>query len=132
MIDLIENAKTQLEALGYSDVVLKRLDGLTGKEGIVLREVAYTPIERYYDGTSTGDYVYQAIVRRRGQADARETCGEVAAALEDWEPASSNGSYRLNPGGHSVYTYPQELELSESGFYAYEVRMVARIERLEV
>ena len=129
MIDLHERVKTYLESKGFTGVSLKRLDSFTGKEGIVIRAMPKTLVESYYDGVRVYDQPYQIIVRRRSEAEAMETCASIADALEGVILQSANGSFVPHgSSGQQVYTAPQELALEEANFYAWHVRMTARIE----
>lgn len=130
MIDLHERAKAYLEDEGFEGISLKRLDEFTGKEGTVIRSMPGTVIEEYYDGTLIVDQPYQVIVRRRSEADAMQECSDIAEALEGVTLASADQSYvPYGSDGQRVYTAPQELALDEANFYAWHVRMTARIER---
>lgn len=129
MIDLHERAKAYLEAKGFTGISLKRLDSFTGKEGIVIRAMPKTLVESYYDGTAVYDQPYQIIVRRRSEAEAMETCSSIAETLEGVILASARNEYQPHgTDGQKVYTAPQEMALDEADFYAWHVRMTARIE----
>ena len=127
MIDLLEVAKSYLEGLGYEGVWLKRLDEFTGHEGIVLRRMPETVTDRYMDRSFASDYVWQAIVVRRSEREAIETCEELARALRFAPLDSINGSYRLVE--NDVYTAPQEMAADEEGFFSWQVQFTAHIWR---
>lgn len=124
--DVAKVARDRLEAAGYRDAFVKRFDSFTGREAICVRQMQPTVTERYMDGTQEMEQPYEVIVRRRSAADARETCCAIAELLEDASLPSENGSYRFTSG--RVYLEPQELELDESGFFAWSVVMAATIE----
>lgn len=126
MIDLIDVAKDFLVYRGF-DAYVKRLDQFTGREGIVVRRVPSRVTSRYFDGGEALSYIYQVIVRRRSGREAMETCCEIADLLKHAWLASRNGSYSFH--GQEVYTGPQELELDEANFSAWEVRFEASISR---
>jgi hypothetical protein len=128
MIDLVDTAAQQLKEAGYADVHKKRLDTLTGCEGIVIRRLPYTVTEHYQDSSKTLSYLFQVIVRRRDEQLAMEQCSDIGELLDGAFIPSNNGSYIFT--GCETYTEPQELELEENGFYAWEVRMEATIERI--
>lgn len=128
MIDLCERAARLLTEAGLEGVTLKRLDGTTGREGVVVRAMPCTAVESYYDGERTLDAPYEVIVRRRSEERAMEECSLAAEALEGVTLASGNGSYEpVGSDGQQVYTAPQELALDGSGMYAWHVRMHAWI-----
>ena len=130
MIDLHERVKAYLEAKGFENVSLKRLDSFTGKEGIVVQLLPATVVETYYDGTQVLDQPYRVTVRRRSEAEAMQTCSDIAEALEHVILASARNEYAPHgTEGQQVYTAPQELALEEKSFYAWHVQMRARIER---
>ena len=129
MIDLCERAARLLTESGLEGVSLRRLDEITGKEGIVVRRMPSTVSESYYDGTRVLDAPYEVIVRRRSEERAMEECSLAAEMLEGVTLESSNGSYRPSgTDGQQVYTAPQEMALEEANFYAWHVRMHAAIE----
>ena len=127
MIDLCERAKDYLEAKGFKGVYIKRLDEFTGKEAIVIRPLSLTAIDEYYDRSSSDEYVYQITVRRRSEYEAMNICSEVAKALDGAYLPSENDSYLFID--QETYTEPQEQELEEANFYAWQVRMVAKLAR---
>lgn len=125
MIDLVDNVRDFLKDAGYENVTTKRLDETTGREGVVVRRVPYTVSERYYTRTKAINYTYQVIVRQRSEFKAMQMCEEIAQVLEDAYIPSENGSYEFV--GQETYTEPQELDLGESGFFVWEVRITAQI-----
>ena len=127
MIDICERARDWLEAEGFKDVHVKRLDQFTGKEGIVIRPFPTTTTDHYYDRSTSQTYVYQVTVRRRSEAKAIEDCFAVANTLDGAYLPSKNGSYGFVD--QEIYTEPQEQELEEANYYAWQVRMVATITR---
>jgi hypothetical protein len=124
-IDLVDVAVDFLQSKGYSDTVKRRLDSLTGREGIVVRRQPSTVTNRYQDRGKGISYIYQVVVRRRDEQLAMEQCSAIAALLEEATLESINGTYRFI--GSEVYTEPQELELEDDGFYAWEARIEALI-----
>lgn len=124
MIDVVERAKALYEENGYS-VSLKRLDTFTGREGIVLRKLPSTFVDRSYDGYRTLDYLWQVVVRTRDPRKGQETA-EALARLTDLEPLpSANGSYWFI--SQELYTPVEELDLDESNFYAFAFRVRTEI-----
>lgn len=129
MIDLHEQALAYLQGQGFKGLTLKRLDQMTGKEGIVVRPLPGALQEAYYDGTSIVLQPYQIIVRSRSEERAMEQCSAARDALEGVTLCSANGSYQpYGTDGQQVQIAPQELALEESNFYAWHVRMGALIE----
>lgn len=127
MTDLLEVAKSYLEGLGYQGVWLKRLDEFTGPEGIVLRRMPETVTDRYMDRSQASDMVWQAIVVRRSEREAMETCEDLARVLRFAPLDSKNGSYMLVE--NDVYTQPQEMVADDEGFFAWQVQFTAHVWR---
>lgn len=125
MVDVPEQAVAYIKEHGYDDVYLRRLDSMTGREGIVVRRLPSTVQGRSYSGARTLHYLYQVIVRRRSEREAIEQAEELANLLDLAPLQSANGSFALVQ--QEIYTPAQELTLSESGFYAYEFRVRAEI-----
>ena len=125
MVDLPEQAVAFLKAHGYKDVYLKRLDSMTGREGIIIRRLPSTVQGRSYSGARTLHYLYQVIVRSRSEREALEKAEDLANLLDLAPLQSKNGSFAMVQ--QEIYTPPQELTLSESGFYATEFRVRAEI-----
>jgi len=125
-VDLVDRVRDALLLNGHADAHVKRLDSFTGKEGICIRRLPSTTVNRYIDRSRTAEYVYQVVVRRRSERAAMDECCDIADLLDGMRVESGNGSYRFS--SQEVYTEPQELELDEANFYAWHVRMVASIE----
>ncbi|MCH4184015.1 MAG: minor capsid protein [Eggerthellaceae bacterium] len=125
MIDLLENVKDRVRGFGYKDAYLKRFDSFTGREAICISPEQASLIQVYMDGRRELMQPYQIIVRRRSQQEAKQIVCDIATKLEHEVFPSHNGSYEFD-GGY-VYTDPSELELEETGFYAYVVVMAAQI-----
>lgn len=123
MTGYLMGVRDALRAMGY-DAHTKRLDAFTGREGIVLRPLAYSVTERDYAGGEAGDFAYRVIVRRRSAAQAEEDCRELAALLPTVEAGAA-----ARVAGCRVQVEPQELELDEAGFHAWEARIAAHIVR---
>lgn len=121
MIDVVEQAKKLLEAQGYENVTMKRLDAMTGREGIVLRKLPSTFEGTYQDRSQTLAYLWQVIVRTRSASAGQETAEALAKLLRAAKLPSGNDSYWFI--SQELYTPVQELELDESLFYAYEFRV---------
>lgn len=122
--DIITVARNVLEAQGMS-ANLRRLDEMTGKEGIVIRLLPITRTDSHYDLSECLEVPYQVIARCRSDSQAYGMCTKAVELLEHRIFPIEGGSVT----DQEVYTYPQELELSESGFYAYETRMTAYVTR---
>ena len=125
MRGMLEAAKALLAEAGF-EACTKRLEATTGYEGTVVRWLGYTRTERYADGGECGNAVVQLI--RRGTSErAVMDDSEAQARLFDAEPMPEGEGYRLV--GQEIYTWPQELELDESGYYAWECKIQFHIER---
>ena len=127
MIDICERAKKLLEEAGFTNVSLKRLDETTGKEGIVIRPMPTTTVDRYYDRSRGEQYVYSITVRRRSERDAIDDCFKIAGLMRYASLDSGNGSYEFVE--QEIYTEPQEQFLDEQNFYGWQVRIMATITR---
>ena len=124
MNDLVDRARDLLRGAGH-DAHAKRLDSFTGREGVCVRRISPTRVETYMDGTRAVDLAYQAVVRRRSESDAMTECIDIADMLDGADVPSANGSYLFE--SQEVVAGPQELELDEALFYAWECRVVAHI-----
>lgn len=121
MIDVVEQAKKLIEAEGYQNVTMRRLDAMTGREGIVLRKLPSTFEGRYQDRSRNLAYLWQVVVRTRSASEGQETAEALAMLLDAAQLPSGNKSYWFI--AQEIYTPVQELELDESLFYAYEFRV---------
>lgn len=123
--EIVKGAKTTLESQGFHGIYLRRLDEMTGKEGIVIRLLPITRTDTHFDLSECLEIPYQIIARFRSDSEAFDECSKAVELLE-------HRTYPLDGGyltDQEVYTYPQELELSESGFFAYEARLAAQVTR---
>lgn len=65
---------------------------------------------------------------RRGESERAVMDGcEAMARLLEARPIADGAGYRVV--GFEIYTWPQEMELDESGYYAWEFKMQYHIER---
>lgn len=125
MIDVVEQAKKLIEAEGYKNVTMQPLNAMTGREGIVLRKLPSTFTTRDYDRHRTLQYLWQVIVRTRSPKDGQETVEALSRLMETAQLHSGNRSYWFI--SQEIYTPPQELEMGEALFYAYEFRVRTEI-----
>lgn len=125
MIDLVDNVAAFLKANGY-DAHLGRLDGMAGKEGVLVRRLPSRTSADYYNGGEEVKCVYQVVSRRRSEHQALTEAAAMKDLLRNAEIPSENGSYTFT--SQRIYTHEQELYLSDNGFFAYEFRMEATIE----
>ncbi|MEY8460139.1 hypothetical protein AALA69_03295 [Eggerthellaceae bacterium 24-137] len=123
--DLIDRARDHLRANGLPDACAKRLDSFTGKEGTVVRLLSEKTEFVDYAGEEERSVLYQVVARRRSEADAEEACRLAARVLDGAYIPSANGSYRFE--WQEVASHANEIELDESLFYAWEVRVRAYI-----
>ena len=127
MIDVCQVMRSTLLGHSYTDVYLKRLDQLTGKEGIVVRPV-YPPVSRrYLDRSWTSEYIVNVMCRYFDEERAMNTCWEIENLLDGYPLPSANGSYTWT--ATEVYTEPQELALDEAGMFVWSVQFSVIIER---
>lgn len=124
-IDLVDEACSFIVSKGY-DAKVRRLDSMTGKEGIVVRRVPSTVVGEYRDRSKSVAYLWQVIIRRRSEKRALEEADALCKLLDENPIQSGNGSYQIV--AQEVYTLPQELALEDSGFYAQEFRIRSYIE----
>ena len=127
IVDVCEVVKAAIEAEGYRNVYVKRLDELTGKEGIVVRPSALLTARRYSNRTWTTDYIVNVMCRYRSEHEAMQTCFGLRDLLDGAALARINGSYRWT--STEVYTEPQEIALDEADMYVWSVQLTVRIER---
>lgn len=125
MREMLEAVKALLAENGF-EACTKRLDATTGYEGAVVRWLGYTRTERYGDGGECGNAVVQVVRRGESERAVMDGC-EAMARLLDEEPIADGAGYRVV--GFEIYTWPQEMELDESGYYAWEFKMSYHIER---
>jgi len=124
-MDVCESIQSALKAEKI-DASLKRLDSFTGKEGVIIRRVIPEFSGRYMDTTRTVNFIAHIVVRNRSEKAAMELCEWIANFLQDRPLASLDGSYTWS--ATSIYTEPQEMELDESNFYAWNTRIEVQIE----
>ncbi len=126
MIDLFAITRAARERLaeeGLGGAYTKRLDALTGKEGTVVRLVSSMVVDSHYDLGTCLDVTYQVVCRRLSEAEAMADCTAAATALQHHAHPIAGGQVV----DQEIYTPPQELELNESGYYAYETRLIAHV-----
>lgn len=123
--EIIKRAKSTLEAHGIKGVYLRRLDEMTGKEGLIIRLLPITRSDTHFDLSECLQVPYQVIARFRSDSEAFEMCSKAVEILEHCV-FPIEGAHLSD---QEVYTYPQELEVSESGFYVYEARLTAQVVR---
>lgn len=123
--DLMDRARDYLRAHGIGDASTKRLDSFTGKEGTVVRMLSEKREGFDYDGSEERSVLYQVVARRRSEKEAQEVCAAAAAVLDGAFIPSGNGSYVFD--SQEVTSHANELELDEAMFYAWEVRVTAKI-----
>ena len=125
MREMLEAVKAALASAGY-EACTKRLDAATGYDGAVVRWLGYTRTDAYDDGGECGNAVVQVVRRSESERAAMDDSDAMARLLEG-EPIADGAGYRVV--GFEIYTWPQEMELDESGYYAWEFRMQYHIER---
>lgn len=125
MLDVIDVAKEQLESKGYEGLSLKRLDRV--KEGIILRRIPGAVTDRYMDDSESSNYLFQVLVKREDERRAIDECEAIADYFRKAFLPSQNGSYEFV--SCDVYTEPQELDLSDGGYYIWQTRIRVLIHR---
>ena len=127
MIDFTDQIAELLETEGFDGVTLKRLDQMTGSEGIVVQHLPEQVAESYYDGRIVCDLTARITVRMRSEEDAMQTCYAVAEELENRVIDSANGSYLPEDEyGLQITSRPQELAVTEQNFYAWRCEVGCR------
>ena len=121
--DLIDRARDYLRSHGIPDATAKRLDSFTGKEGVVIRLLSEKTEFVDYAGEEERSVLYQVVVRRRSEAE--DVCRLAAEMLDGAELPSESGAYTFID--QEVASHANEIELDESLFYAWEVRIRANI-----
>lgn len=124
MIDLLESAKALLESSGFDNVYLRKLDGTTKPEAVVIRRMPSSTANRQFDGTREVNFPFQVFVRRLDEDTAIEDCERVVGALDNSRLESRNASYLFV--SCEVYTDPQEI-VEEGPYKVYEAKFMARI-----
>ena len=127
IVDVCEVIRAVLEAAGYKPVYVKRLDALTGKEGIIVRPSYLQTARRYSDRTYTTDYIANVMCRFHSEQAAMQACYGIRDLLDGAALPSINGSYRWT--STEVYTEPQEIALDEADMFVWSVQLTVRIER---
>ena len=90
--DVMEAAKTAIEALGYGPVLLTRLAASRGHDdAVVLRPMPTTDAVRHMDGTRRVGYVLQVIVKDTSEAKAMGDAYDLADALARWGRPDGKG-----------------------------------------
>ena len=123
--DLIDRARDYLRSHGIPDATAKRLDSFTGKEGTVVRLLSEKTEFVDYAGEEERSVLYQVVVRQRSEAEAEDVCRLAADVLDGAELPSDSGAYTFID--QEVASHANEIELDESLFYAWEVRIRANI-----
>lgn len=119
--EIVDAVARALRSEGVDPVYPRRLSALDGREGVVVRTLAPRVAAEYIDGTCDRVQPLQVISKRRKAADAMRD-------VEDAEDSLFGSS--LAVGGVEVtLTRPsdlaQELELNESGWFAWETTVDA-------
>ena len=124
MIDLLESVQALLEAEGFENVYLRKLDGTTPQEAIVVRRMPSTTVNRGYDLSREVQWPFQVFVRRLSEDQAIEDCERVVGVLDNAALPSRNASYSFV--SCEVYTDPQEIA-EEGPYKVYEAKFTALI-----
>lgn len=125
-IDICERARDALAAAGMDDVHVRRLDALTGREGVVVRLMPSRTVRSYYDGTRDVACTFQALAKYRDALRAMNAVDEVAEVLRHADLSSANGSYSL-AGQPEQQGYPEEVAVAEDGMHVWAARFSADI-----
>lgn len=123
-MDFLDKVKEIIEAEGF-ECEIGRLETLKGRSGVCIREISRRRVSSDYGGECTYSYIYQVIVRDRDPEYAEKTCWLITEKLGCSRVDSANGSYEFD--SQEVYTSPQELELKENLYFAWQVRFDAEI-----
>lgn len=123
-IDLVDVAAKRIREAGYHDAGVKRIADLSSG-GIAVRRLPATSTGSYYDGSREIAYLFQVVVARESERRAIDECCGIASMLPNLDLSSENGTYLLT--SVSVYTEPQEIELSGNGNAVWECRFKALV-----
>jgi len=127
MTDLAFRIRDYLKQSGYTNVHSRRLNVSDKKEGIIVRPLPLTQTHRYFDGSFRADDLVSVMVKSFSEEEAATTCQSIVDTLSGAHIASNNGSYVMEPTGLEVYSFPQELELTDEKMFIYEARLSAPI-----
>lgn len=127
MNDLMDRIADLLVSHGFKGVSLKRLDNLTDKEWLVLKQLPHVLIESYYGGENEYQYPFLIIARNRSAMGAEAICSDAVALLQGCNVKSANGSFYPDENGHEVLEYPKELGIDKQGFYVWQAKMACTI-----
>lgn len=112
----------ELRKGGFENVYPMRLPAKTNT-GIVVRMVTSLTTAYYMDGTRAEDVTYQVIIRDRSERLSNDTADSLIEFLSEKLPNCKGCKLVAN----SWQLMPQELQLSESGYYETMVQFVAGI-----
>ena len=129
-VDICERARDALVAAGAGKVLVRRLDGLSGREGVVVRPMPGTVVSSYYDGSRDVVLRFQVVVKRRSPVEAMDWCDAAVAAILGADLSSANGSYDL-AGPAWVEEDAQEVALGDDEMHVWAVRFGAAATRRE-
>ena len=119
-VDICERARDALVEAGFADVHARRLDALTGREGVVVRLMPSTTQRTYYSGARDVTCYFQVVSKRRDPLQAMNDCHAAAEALPLADLASRNGSYEVS-GPAEVDQDAQEVA-ADQGMHVWAAR----------
>lgn len=120
---VIDEMVETLRDAGFANVYPMQLPA-KANEGIVVRLVTSLTTGYYMDGTRVEDVTYQVIARRRSGAEANGTAEEIRRFVSEKLPNCKGCKMIAN----DWQLLPQQLQLSESGYFESMVQFVAEIE----
>lgn len=126
-VDVCEAVAAKLKETGYAGVLLKRMDEMTGREGIVVRLAGSRVVNAHFDRTYTVRVIVNVMCCYYAEAEAMTSANDIRDTVDGAALPSINGSYRWT--ATEVYTEPQEITLDEAGRYVWNVQFAVTIER---
>ncbi len=126
-IDIAERAADALRAAGIP-VQGTRLDGLSGRDGCVVRMVAPHTAEHYYDGSRLVSCTLQFVSKHLDAIECMDECERAACALRAADLSSANGSYAME-GPVQADGEAEELAFGADMRHVWCARLTARIIR---
>lgn len=121
-MDVVDTVVRHLRDAGFADVYPNQLPSGVG-EGIVVRLAASSVRSFYMDGSMVEEVTYQAICRMRSGAESMRIASSLIGRLSDIPIAFKKAAII----SHSPSMHPQQLQVSESGYYETMVQFSAEL-----
>ena len=127
-VDICERACDALRDAGMADVRGTRMNALSGKDGLVVRQMPPVTLARYMDGTRRVELRVQVVSKRLDPVEAMSDCERAASALQDADLSSANGSFEL-VGAPEVDGDTEQLALDADLRHVFAVRLACQATR---